>query len=146
MTLELAADDIPVAHTPAGGYGPNFPPLILAGCNEPLVAGAPDLRGTWKVVRAQRGGLQRVGKIESGGLGAYMMSGLSVPVGYVAPLPGLGAYVHGDSGDIYYFLTEDGSIGGAVRIVGVFAANGTLASSGTIPGDASQAPSSLFYL
>ena len=65
---------------------------------------------------------------------------------YVAPLPGLGAYVHGDSGDIYYFLTEDGSIGGAVRIVGVFAANGTLASSGTIPGDASQAPSSLFYL
>ncbi|MCX6542333.1 MAG: hypothetical protein NTX77_12130 [Actinobacteria bacterium] len=55
MTIELAADDIPVAHTPAGGYGPNFPPLILAGCNEPLVAGAPDLRGIWKVVRALRG-------------------------------------------------------------------------------------------
>jgi hypothetical protein len=27
-----------------------MPPPILAGCTEPLVPGAPDLRGTWRVV------------------------------------------------------------------------------------------------
>jgi len=35
----MRADDIPVAHTPPGGYGTTFPPLVLAGCDEPLVAG-----------------------------------------------------------------------------------------------------------
>jgi hypothetical protein len=50
------ADEIPVAHTPAGGYGPSFPPLVLAGCTEPLVDGAPDLRGVWRTVSATRGG------------------------------------------------------------------------------------------
>jgi hypothetical protein len=45
----MRADDIPVAHTPAGGYGDELPPPILAGCTEPLVAGAPDLRGTWRL-------------------------------------------------------------------------------------------------
>jgi hypothetical protein len=50
------ADDIPVAHTPPGGYGDEFPPPILAGCTEPLAAGAPDLRGIWRVVSATRGG------------------------------------------------------------------------------------------
>lgn len=50
------ADDIPVAHTPAGGYGASFPPLILAQCTEPLVTGAPDLRGIWKTISATRGG------------------------------------------------------------------------------------------
>jgi len=52
----LDADDIPVAHTPPGGYGDEFPPPTLAGCTEPLVDGAPDLRGTWRVVSATRGG------------------------------------------------------------------------------------------
>ena len=52
----MKADDIPVAHTPPGGYGQNFPPLILGGCNEPLAEGAPDLRGIWRVVSATRGG------------------------------------------------------------------------------------------
>ena len=52
----MNADDIPVAHTPPGGYGENFPPLILGGCNEPLAAGAPDLRGIWRAVSATRGG------------------------------------------------------------------------------------------
>ena len=50
------AHDIPVAHTPPGGYGTSFPPLVLAGCTEPLVAGAPDLRGIWRTVSATRGG------------------------------------------------------------------------------------------
>jgi hypothetical protein len=27
-----------------------MPPPVLAGCSEPLVDGAPDLRGTWEVV------------------------------------------------------------------------------------------------
>lgn len=42
-------DDIPVAYTPPGGIT-TFPPPVLAGCTEPLVAGAPDLRGVWRTV------------------------------------------------------------------------------------------------
>jgi hypothetical protein len=52
----VRADDIPVAHTPPGGYGNTFPPPVLATCTEPLARGAPDLRGIWKTVRAERGG------------------------------------------------------------------------------------------
>jgi hypothetical protein len=47
-----SVSDIPVAHTPPGGYGETMPPPVLAGCTEPLPAGAPDLRGTWTVVDA----------------------------------------------------------------------------------------------
>jgi hypothetical protein len=43
-------DDVPVAHTPTGGYGADVPAPVLAGCGEPLVGGAPDLRGWWEVV------------------------------------------------------------------------------------------------
>jgi hypothetical protein len=51
----VSADDIPVAHTPLpGGYKAKFPAPVLATCTEPLVAGAPDLRGLWKVVRAEQ--------------------------------------------------------------------------------------------
>jgi hypothetical protein len=53
---EVYADDIPVAHTPPGGYGNTFPPPVLARCTEPLVDGAPDLRGIWKAVRVERDG------------------------------------------------------------------------------------------
>ncbi len=42
--------DIPRAHTPPGGYGEQMPPPILRGCVDELPAGAPDLRGTWRVV------------------------------------------------------------------------------------------------
>jgi hypothetical protein len=52
----MKADHIPVAHTPPGGYGAEFPPLILGECTEPLVEGAPDLRGVWKAISATRGG------------------------------------------------------------------------------------------
>jgi hypothetical protein len=52
----LTADDIPVARTPPGGFGDTFPEPVLAGCTEPLVEGAPDLRGLWKMLRALRGG------------------------------------------------------------------------------------------
>jgi hypothetical protein len=44
---------IPVATTPPGGYGAEMPAPILAGCDEPLVDGAPDLRGLWRVVAVE---------------------------------------------------------------------------------------------
>ena len=45
-----SADSIPIAYTPSGGYGDTVPAPILAGCTDPLVDGAPDLRGWWKTV------------------------------------------------------------------------------------------------
>lgn len=53
----LTADEIPIANTPPGGFGDTFPEPVLAGCTEPLVAGAPDLRGLWKMLRAERAGV-----------------------------------------------------------------------------------------
>lgn len=52
----VTADDIPVAHTPPGGYGDTMPPPVLARCTEPLVEGAPDLGGLWQVVEVEAGG------------------------------------------------------------------------------------------
>jgi len=52
----LTADQIPVAYTPPGGFRDTFPEMVLARCTEPLVAGAPDLRGLWRMLRAERGG------------------------------------------------------------------------------------------
>ncbi len=49
----MKADAIPVAGTPPGGYGDTFPEPVLARCTEPIVAGAPDMRGMWKVVEVQ---------------------------------------------------------------------------------------------
>lgn len=43
----VLATDIPVAKTPPGGYRRQFPPAVLADCDEPLVPEAPDLRGVW---------------------------------------------------------------------------------------------------
>ena len=45
----MNADTIPVAKTPPGGYGDTFPEPVLAECTEPIVAGAPDMRGLWTV-------------------------------------------------------------------------------------------------
>jgi hypothetical protein len=55
-TAEIAADDIPVAFTPPGGYGDELPDPVLATCTEPLAPGAPDLRGFWQVVAVEEGG------------------------------------------------------------------------------------------
>lgn len=52
----LLASEIPVAHTPPGGFGDTFPEPVLARCTEPLVDGAPDLRGLWKTLSGERGG------------------------------------------------------------------------------------------
>ncbi len=50
-------DEIPVAHTPPGGFGDTFPEPVLEGCTEPIVEGAPDLRGLWRAVGAERAGV-----------------------------------------------------------------------------------------
>ncbi len=48
----LDAASIPVAKTPEHGWrGSDWPAPVLAGCDEPLVDGAPDLRGDWRVVK-----------------------------------------------------------------------------------------------
>jgi len=48
-------DEIPVAHTPAGGLT-GMPPPFLDRCEEPLPAGAPDLRGVWRTIEVRVGG------------------------------------------------------------------------------------------
>ncbi len=56
----VKATDIPVAHTPPGGYR-EFPPPILVGCDEPIVPEAPDLRGVWQVFKGPlKGHIERV--------------------------------------------------------------------------------------
>jgi hypothetical protein len=52
----VSCDDIPVGHTPPGGYGAELPAPILEGCSTPLVAGAPDLLGLWRVVEVEAAG------------------------------------------------------------------------------------------
>lgn len=53
---EVTADEIPVAYTPDGGWRGEMPPRVLDGCTEPIVAGAPDLRGTWRATRVEMNG------------------------------------------------------------------------------------------
>ena len=48
--------EIPKAFTPPGGYGEVMPPPILADCNDPIDLGAPDFRGTWKLLDAEANG------------------------------------------------------------------------------------------
>lgn len=48
----ISVADIPKAFTPEGGYGTRMPPPVLEGCDDPLPPGAPDLRGSWRVVEA----------------------------------------------------------------------------------------------
>ena len=54
VTRAVSANDIPVAHTPPGGYRDQFPKPVLAACTEPIVKDAPDLRGLWRTFRAVR--------------------------------------------------------------------------------------------
>jgi len=51
----LSIDEIPVAHTPAGGWT-SFPDPILEGYAEALPVGVPDLRGMWEVIEVTVGG------------------------------------------------------------------------------------------
>ncbi|HMO53979.1 MAG TPA: hypothetical protein PJ994_05700 [Tepidiformaceae bacterium] len=52
----VQARDIPVAKTPPGGWK-EMPPPVLAGCDEPLAPGVPDMRGMWKAFRVEENGL-----------------------------------------------------------------------------------------
>jgi hypothetical protein len=52
----MMASEIPVAHTPEGGWHGEMPAPVLAACTEPLAPGAPDLRGTWRAYRVERNG------------------------------------------------------------------------------------------
>ena len=52
----VTVDDIPVAHTPSGGWRGEMPPPILAGCTEPLTPDAPDLRGLWEAYQVEQDG------------------------------------------------------------------------------------------
>lgn len=56
----------PVAHTTAGGYGSELPLPILPDCSHPLVEGAPDLRGRWRVVTVEVAGTLAPGHPVSG--------------------------------------------------------------------------------
>ncbi|HEY8059969.1 MAG TPA: hypothetical protein VID94_14500 [Acidimicrobiales bacterium] len=56
MTAPMTADAIPVAHTPEGGWHGAMPAPVLADCTEPVVEGAPDLRGLWQAVEVEVGG------------------------------------------------------------------------------------------
>lgn len=49
MTSSRTIDSVPVAYTPSGGWT-EWPSPVLTGCEEPLVPGAPDLRGVWQAV------------------------------------------------------------------------------------------------
>lgn len=51
------ATEIPVAHTPEGGWHGEMPPPILAACTEQLAPGAPDLRGMWRAVSVEQNGV-----------------------------------------------------------------------------------------
>lgn len=52
----VTADEIPVAHTPEGGWHGEMPAPVLDGCDEPLAAGAPDLRGLWRAYQVEQDG------------------------------------------------------------------------------------------
>ncbi len=52
-------DQIPVAHTPPGGYGEAVPEPVLASCTDALSEGAPDLRGWWRTVEVSVDGEQQ---------------------------------------------------------------------------------------
>lgn len=54
------AIDAPVVKTPPGRWR-DWPPLVLPECDEPLVDGAPDLRGVWQAYKGPlKGHVERV--------------------------------------------------------------------------------------
>lgn len=56
MSHEVLASDIPVAHTPAGGYGTTMPPPVLNACTERISRDAPAMAGVWRIVEVLVGG------------------------------------------------------------------------------------------
>ena len=97
--------DIPVAHTPPNGYGDQIPALVLDGCSDPLVNGAPDLRGTWEVIEV-------------------MVEGDPVPghpaVGHVQRIHQSGDRLVVTAGGIIHDMRCDGTVGHGVHDVAEF--------------------------
>ncbi len=70
--IRVHARDIPVAHTPSGGWRGEMPPAVLAGCDEPIAPGLPDFRGTWQAFAVEQDGqpfddLRHIERIEQAG-------------------------------------------------------------------------------
>lgn len=53
----MRADEIPVAHTPPGGYGDRMPPPVLTACTDDVPRVAPRMRGLWRAVEVESGGV-----------------------------------------------------------------------------------------
>ena len=68
----MIAAEIPVAHTPPGGWHGEMPPPVLAGCSEPIAASLPDFQGLWQAFAVEVDGkliddLSHVERIEQAG-------------------------------------------------------------------------------
>ena len=46
----MNVNEVPRVNTPTGGWSDEMPRPFLSSCSDPLVEGAPDLRGTWRPV------------------------------------------------------------------------------------------------
>lgn len=58
-TTKVKAREIPVASTPQGRWK-TWPPMVLAESDEPLVEGAPDIRGVWQAYKGpMKGHIER---------------------------------------------------------------------------------------
>jgi hypothetical protein len=57
----MRTDEIPVVHTPAGGWTGTMPGPFLADCTTELVEGAVDMRGLWRVVEVEVSGVVDTG-------------------------------------------------------------------------------------
>ncbi len=76
----VLTSDIPVAHTPEGGWKGEMPPPILKGCTEPLADDAFDMRGLWKAFAVEVDGasvadISHVERVEQGGNRVVITSG-----------------------------------------------------------------------
>ena len=68
----MLVSDIPIAHTPQGGWKDEMPLLVLAECTEPLAPGVSDMRGLWKACSVEVNGepiddLSHIERVEQGG-------------------------------------------------------------------------------
>jgi hypothetical protein len=75
----MRVDEIPVAHTPPGGWS-EMPPPILAGCDDEIAEGVPDFRGTWRSFEVEVDGrpepnASHIERIEQAGLRVVITAG-----------------------------------------------------------------------
>ena len=95
---QLTADDIPIANTPAGGYGDTMPPPVLADCTEALSDDAVDMRGMWQIVGPE-------------------IEGEDVPMGEVQRIEQCGNRMVITSGGVVHDMRVDGTLENGVNDV-----------------------------